>query len=447
MIYRHSIDRCLDTEIGEHGLNTERLGHWLAQLAPRLESLKQEVLRRESALFRVVERSDDIEDARRALARLLEGGRTLLFFGTGGSSLGGQTIAQLGGWCIPGDCSSIGPPLARTRFYDNLDPRSLHKGLALLKPAETRFVVISKSGNTAETLMQTLTALNWVRRAGLESKIPNMFLGLSEPETPGRRNGLRALFTHLGIPMLDHDPEIGGRFSALSNVGMLPALARGLDCHALRAGAHSVLSDLLNAQSPYDFAPALGAAIAIGLAKEKDVRVSVMMPYADRLSRFAHWYVQLWAESLGKSGEGTTPLAALGPVDQHSQLQLFMDGPRDHLITIIRPAPEGDNDPPAPADLARLAGASYLADRRISDLVRAQQQAIADALTQAQRPVRTIDVDNLDERALGALMMHMMLETILAAHLLDVDPFGQPAVELGKQLTREYLGKPAPGDA
>jgi len=177
----------------------------------------------------------------------------------------------------------------------------------------------------------------------------------------------------------------------------------------------------------------------IGLAKERGVRATVMLPYSDRLSRFAAWYVQLWGESLGKQGEGTTPVAALGPVDQHSQLQLYLDGAPQHFITVVRENC-GGSGPRVSADLAKIAHAEYLSGHAAGDLVAAQQKAIPEALLAAGRPVRTIDFERLDERALGALMMHFMLETILAGHLLGVDPFDQPAVESGKVITRRYLG-------
>jgi len=163
-----------------------------------------------------------------------------------------------------------------------------------------------------------------------------------------------------------------------------------------------------------------------------------MLPYSDRLSRFAAWYVQLWGESLGKNGEGTTPVAALGPVDQHSQLQLYLDGTPQHFITVIRENCAG-RGPSISPELAEIAGAPYLAGRTAGDLVAAQGRAKPDALIASGRPVRTIDLERLDERGLGALMMHFMLETILAGHLLGVDPFDQPAVESVKILTRRYL--------
>jgi glucose-6-phosphate isomerase len=433
-----SVEGCLESKIGGAGLSQAALHADLAKLEPRLVSLREAYAQATLPLLRVPEWRDDIGAARAALQRLIQGARTLVFFGTGGSSLGGQTLAQLGGWGIPGDDKHGSETRPRTRFYDNLDARTLDLALSGLDLKTTRFVVISKSGGTPETLVQATTAIEAVRKGGLTQRIPDMFLAVTEPKAPGATNGLRALCEEFGIPALDHDPTIGGRFSGLTNVGLLPALARGLDVVALREGAGSVVRAMLEASSPGEFAPAVGAATAIGLAKKRGIRANVMLPYSDRLSRFAAWYVQLWGESLGKQGEGTTPVAALGPVDQHSQLQLYLDGTPQHFITVIREDCAG-RGPRVPADLAKIASADYLAGRAAGDLVAAQQRAVPEALIAAGRPVRTIDIGSLDERALGALMMHFMLETILAAHLLGVDPFDQPAVESGKILTRRYL--------
>jgi glucose-6-phosphate isomerase len=433
-----SVEGCLETSIGAAGLPPATLEIYLERLRPRLDALREAYADGSLPLLRVPEWRDDIAAARAALAALSKDAKTIVFFGTGGSSLGGQALAQAGGWSIPGDYGNERVPRPRTRFYDNLDGRTLERALAGLDPLTTRFVVTSKSGNTPETLVQAIAAIESVRHAGQGARIPELFLGLTEPGAKGKTNGLRALCEALSIPTLPHDPNIGGRFSALTNVGLLPALARGLDVEALREGARTVVMALLETPEPRDFAPALGAAIAIGLAKERGVKASVMLPYSDRLSRFAAWYVQLWGESLGKAGEGTTPVAALGPVDQHSQLQLYLDGAPQHVVTVIRGACAGTG-PRVAADLAALAHAGYLAGHSAGDLVAAQQRAIPEALIAARRPVRTIDVERLDERAVGALMMHFMLETILAGALLGVDPFDQPAVESGKLLTRRYL--------
>jgi glucose-6-phosphate isomerase len=162
------------------------------------------------------------------------------------------------------------------------------------------------------------------------------------------------------------------------------------------------------------------------------------MAYADRLERFTRWYVQLWAESLGKDGKGTTPLGALGPVDQHSQLQLFIAGPRDKLFTVITVDAAGKG-PRIVADLAQACGEPGFAGKTIGDLVAAQGRATAETLAKNGCPVRTIHLDRLDEASLGELLMQFMLETIIAADLLGVDAFDQPAVEEGKVLAKQYL--------
>jgi glucose-6-phosphate isomerase len=342
--YRQSIAGCLAGAIGEHGLSEAELGRWLETCSPALHALKADHATGRLPLLKIAEDTADLEDAEAAFARLMEGGEAVVFFGTGGSGLGGQTLAQLGGWNLPGVscCADTSRPRPRTRFYDNLDPLTLSAGLRRLNLARTRFVVTSKSGGTTETLAQLLVALSAVKEAGLAADIPKMFLGITEPDKPGKTNGLRALLSSLDVPMLEHHTGIGGRFSCLTNVGLLPAIARGLDARKIRAGAREVVDSLVSSSFPAAFAPAIGAATAVGLSKERGIRTLVMMPYNDRLGRFSEWYVQLWAESLGKGGEGTAPIPALGPLDQHSQLQLFMDGPREIAVTVVRVASAGE---------------------------------------------------------------------------------------------------------
>jgi glucose-6-phosphate isomerase len=436
--YTQSIDGCLEGAIGKYGLTPAELSRWLDPLGPAIAALQEDYRTRRLPHLRIAEDTADVAAAEAALANLSKGADTIVFFGIGGSSLGGQTLAQLGGWNIPGMANEAQRRRPRTRFYDNLDPVTLQSALASFDLVETRFVITSKSGGTPETLVQALAALAAVKAAGLESRMPDLFLGITEPAVAGKANGLRTLLEAHGIPILDHHPGIGGRYSAFINVGLLPAMARGLDPRAVRAGARDVVAALMAAKHPSDFAPALGAAVAVGLARERGIRALVMMPYADRLGRLGHWFAQLWAESLGKNGQGTAPISALGPVDQHSQLQLFMDGPREYLISIVR-APSAGLGPRMSPQLAASAGLDYLAGRTAGDLVAAQAVAVPEALLRAGRAVRTFDLARLDERCVGALMMHFVLETILAARLMGVDPFDQPAVELAKVITRERV--------
>jgi glucose-6-phosphate isomerase len=440
--YSQSIAGCHAAAIGTNGLDDHVLADVYDRLVQPLGELKSDYDTRRLAILRIAEDTADIDDAEAALARISMGAKTLVFFGTGGSALGGQTLAQLGGWNIPGAASDTQKARPRTRFYDNLDALTLSGALETLDLATTRFIVISKSGSTVETLSQMIATISALKAVGLEAQIPSMFLAVTEPAVGGKPNGLRDLCRSLAIPMLDHHTGIGGRFSVLSNVGLLPALARGLDVRRLRAGARSVVDGMLAAPRPQGFAPTDGAAIAYALNAYNGIANHVMLPYADRLGKFSEWFAQLWGESLGKAGKGTSPIACLGPRDQHSQLQLFMEGPHDHLITILR-VPTSNKGPRIDAALATKAGIAFMGNRTIGDLVDAQSAAIPEALARASRPVRTIDIPVLDEFSLGALLMHFMIETIFVAKLMGVDAFDQPGVELSKVITRARLSDSA----
>lgn len=437
-LYTHNIDGCLASKIGATGIDAAVLADTLDKVSIGIDRLKRAHQDKSLPLLHIAEQSDDILQIKSALAKLSKGAKRILFFGTGGSGLGGQTLAQVSGWNIPGGANVYDRSRPRTRFYDNLDPLTQLGTLDETDLSTTRFVIISKSGGTTETLAQAITALSALKDAGLESDIPNLFLGITEPQKDGCTNGLRTLFEDHNIPMLDHHTGIGGRFSCLTNVGLIAAEARGMDAMRIRAGANAVVQNLLSATSPNTCPPAVGAAVALSANAQHGISNLVMMPYSDRLSKFSDWYVQLWAESLGKNGKGTTPMATLGPRDQHSQLQLFMDGPPTFLFTVLRIA-NANSGPRIDGELAKAAGAPYMADKTVGDIVHAQSHAIVEALGKAGRPVRTIDMASLKEESIGALFMHFMLETILAGFALDIDPFDQPAVELAKTLTRQHL--------
>lgn len=236
----------------------------------------------------------------------------------------------------------------------------------------------------------------------------------------------------------DHLGDLGGRFSVLSLVGLLPAMIAGIDVIAVREGAAAVLGAFRDKKDISDIPAVMGAAMVEYLAAENGVTITVMMPYDSRLEAFARWHQQLWAESLGKAGKGTTPVRALGPVDQHSQLQLFLDGPADKFLTIVT-ADMAGSGPVIDAGLATDYGFEYLAGRTVGDLVAAEARATVQALIERGRPVREIRIAELAPRTLGALMMSLMLETVLTAGLLGVDAFDQPAVDDGKKLTISYL--------
>ena len=431
-----SIDNAREENVGPHGVKADALKAALTRAESALEWLRARHADNGLPLLRLPETRGDLETIRDTARQLADRATDIVILGTGGSSLGGQTLAQLAGFAVPGVGSLRPPP--RLHFIDNLDAHTYAELLARLPHATTRFVAISKSGGTAETLMQTIAALSALKDAGLQTRIPDLFLGISEPAKSGKKNGLRDLLGKFRVPMLDHDPGVGGRYSALTNVGLLPAAMLGLDVGAIREGAGLALAPVLSKKPAAQVPAALGAALSIALAESKGKSISVLLAYCDRLQRLTHWYVQLWAESLGKEGKGTTPLAALGPVDQHSQLQLFIAGPRDKLFTIVTVGATGQG-PRIDGELAKLAGEPGFSGKTIGDLVAAEGRATAETLVKNGCPVRTIHIDRLDEESLGELMMHFMLETIIAAHLLGIDAFDQPAVEEGKVLAKKYL--------
>ena len=431
MTYRQDIAGCLAETVGQRGVTAGELDAMLARAKPALATLNRRRDEGSLPLLRLPARRDDLAGLAGVADEFRRRFDHVLVLGIGGSSLGGQTLCAL---ADQGFGPRPGAP--RLHFMENIDPASFAALFAALDPARTGVIAISKSGGTAETLTQLLATVDWLRQALGEADIGDRIVALTEP----RDSPLRRLAARRKLRLLDHDPGIGGRYSVLSNVGLLPAMIAGLDAAALREGAAAVLDATLGAASPREAPPALGAAIAIALNDRRGIGTSVLMPYADRLAFFGLWFRQLWAESLGKSGKGTTPIRAMGAIDQHSQLQLYLAGPADKMFTLITLAVAGDGGS-MPPDLTDDRDLAYLAGRSMGDLLDAEQRATATSLIRHGRPTRRIDLERLDERSLGALLMHFMLETIIAADLIGVDAFDQPAVEEGKVLARQYLGE------
>ena len=379
-----------------------------------------------AAVRRSVE-ATDLGPAKDVVEHLTKNTTDLVVLGIGGSSLGAQTLAQLAFWGTPAYVPRPGGP--RVHIIDGIDSAVFRKLLQNVDLRTTRFFVVSKSGSNTEPLMQTLVAIQALEEAGGGKYLKHHFAGVTE-EKP---NPLRTILRDMDAPVLAHDPDLGGRFSAFSVVGLVPAMLVGLDPVALRTGAAEMLAAAMKGDVP----AVDGAALSVA-ASDAGLNQSVMWVYRDRLARLPKWWRQLWAESLGKNGKGTTPIDAQGPVDQHSQLQLYLDGANDKLFTLIE-AP-AMVDATANESWAKKHDLALYAGRGMSEVVAAQVRATAETLTGAGRAVRRISFQKpLEERNLGALLMHFILETLIAARLWGVEPFGQPAVEQGKILTRKYL--------
>jgi len=436
MTYRQSLENCFAAAIGERGLTEGAWQRMLERAAEAMRTVKRWHGEKSLPLLHLPWRCDDLNRCREAADLLTQGATDIVHFGTGGSSLGAQMLAQLAGYRVPASRLRLGlDACPRLHFFDNLDGASLAEALASLDLETTRFLTVSKSGGTPETLAQLLAALEALTSAGLDPA--HHVVVLTEPTGP-ERNAVRRLAARHGLMALDHDPGVGGRYSLLTNVGMLPALVMGLDPVAVREGAAEVMQGLIDGDDPESVAPAAGAAMVQGLTEDKGLTATILMPYSDRLRLFSAWYQQLWAESLGKEGRGTQPVAAAGPVDQHSQMQLFLGGPADRLLNVIRARTAGDG-PRIPESYRDDPLIGYLAGRTVGDLVDAEARANAETYARHNRPVRVIGIETPDERTVGALAMHFMLETILTGLMMGIDPFNQPAVEAAKVLTRDYL--------
>jgi glucose-6-phosphate isomerase len=428
--YIQTIETCLAARIGAGGLSDTEFAAALAPLESSLTRLRRARDNGSLPHLGIPARTDDLA-AIGTVAKRLCGYSDVVVLGTGGSSLGGLTLAAV----------SRAPAAPRLHFLDNVDPDGFDGALAALNPARTAALIVSKSGTTAETLAQALVLLPWLAVGGAPR---DRAFVISDPARPGAApTPLARLATHYHLAVHDHEPGIGGRFAALTNVGLIPAAVAGLDPAAVRGGAAAALAMSLDAAAAAESPAAVGAALAFALARHRGVGQSVLMPYIDRFGPFGLWYRQLWAESLGKAGQGTTPVAARGTVDQHSQLQLWLDGPADKMFTLILGDAAGTGARLDTAPAGRT-GLEYLDGRTMGDLLAAEQEATADTLVRAGRPTRILRVARADGETVGALMMHFMLETILAADLFGVDPFDQPAVEDGKRLARERLAAMVP---
>jgi glucose-6-phosphate isomerase len=368
----------------------------------------------------------------------------LVVVGIGGSSLGARAVtdALLGPhWNHDSDEGRDHYP--RLHYMDNPDPGSVAELLARVDPRRTLFNVVSKSGSTAETMAQLLVLEAFLAEQVEAEKVRGHLLFTTDPEA----GVLRRMAEARGIPALAVPPAVGGRFSVLSPVGLLPAAVTGVDTRGLLAGAADMESRCRNPLLQENPAGLL-ATLLHAADVERGRRIHVLMPYHDRLRSLALWFQQLWAESLGKERgvdgrrleTGPTPLPALGAVDQHSLLQLFMEGPRDKVILFLKVGER--EDPVAIPALHPGEGAlAYLGGHTLADLLEAERRATAEALRRAGRASATLEVDRLDARSLGELLMLFQMATVFAGALYGVDPLDQPGVEAGKVLTYGLLGR------
>ncbi|HEX5036479.1 MAG TPA: glucose-6-phosphate isomerase [bacterium] len=382
--------------------------------------------------------TDDLKGLKTLASELRSRCRKALILGIGGSALGPRLLVEALG-------SEEGMDV---EVCDSLDAEGWTRTAARSDPERTLLVVISKSGKTLETWAAFVYFFEKFR-AALGEKAWRQMVAVTDSE----KGALRQLSQEKGFPCLKIPPGVGGRFSVLSPVGLLPAALAGADVDSLLAGARR-MEERCATDDPW-LNPALMSAILherFEVLRKRNIRV--LISYAERFRSFGPWMAQLWAESLGKSPMGgakppvgSTPVSSFGPRDQHSQLQLYLDGPADKIVTFLgieEGAAERLSEAP---DWARVLGeeAAQLSKKKIHELTDASRLATEEALRARGRPNQTVLLKDGSAYDLGQLLLMCELETVYAGQLLGVNPFDQPAVEQIKRNVREFLtGKITP---
>ncbi len=350
-----------------------------------------------------------------------------LLLGIGGSALGPRAILE-----------ALSPlhNLRRTPrvfIYDNVDPRTIDAILEIIDLKKTTVNVITKSGSTAETVASFMILWEQMQKLYGEEAFKR-FIATTDPE----KGNLREIVRRYGMSSLEIPPGVGGRYSVLSPVGLLLAEVIGVDTKELLLGARDMRQRCMEEDLWKN--PALLLASALYKFGQAGRTIDVIIPYADGLKSFSEWFCQLWSESLGKLGLGLTPYPSVGTTDQHSQLQLWMEGPEDKVVLFIRVEDYGV-DRKIPIVFEDMDGLNYLSGHSLSELIKAEEESSELALAKAGRPNARITVPSVDAYHLGQLFMFFEIVTAFTGFMLGINPFNQPGVEEGKHFTYGMMGK------
>lgn len=377
-----------------------------------------------------------------SLSKVLETAKWLRSFesviqvGIGGSALGNRMLHE----ALLSPFYNELPQEQRTgpRFYlaENPDPQTIKAISQRVDPRRTALVVVSKSGSTVETMALFLWLSKYLETGLDNGAIAEKILVITDPE----EGALRAYANETGCRSLEIPPDVGGRYAVLSSVGLLSAATLGIDVASLLEGARLAKQQLtLKEGIRQNPAWTLAALHLVNVAKGRPM--NVLMPYADGLKTFGEWHAQLWAESLGKKGKGSTPIRALGAIDQHSQVQLYVEGPDDKLFTLIDVLSRPRDIVLPSSDRASLAALSYLQGKDLGEMLRVEAKATASALLKAKRPLVWIELPALNGRSLGGLIFFYEYVTALTGKVWGINPFDQEGVEQGKRYAYGLMGR------
>lgn len=331
----------------------------------------------------------------------------------------------------------------RMFFEDNVDPDRFAATMGMLDLNDTVFDVVTKSGGTAETMACFMVARGAVTDALGEKAVREHFVAVTDPE----KGNLRKIVNDEGLRSLDVPPGVGGRFSVFTPVGLLPAAVSGIDIDELLAGA-AFMDERTRKEGLRENPAYLAAAMQYLSDTKKGKRIAVMMPYSNALLSVADWFRQIWAESMGKRLDlagnvvhtGQTPVKALGATDQHSQVQLYVEGPNDKTFTFLRVG-KFAHDRPIPKMYPDVDAVSYLGGASLAELINAEQTATETALIKAKRPCARITLPEINAFTVGQLLYMLEVMTAFSGGLYGINPFDQPGVEEGKRLTYAIMGR------
>ena len=408
----------------------------LDEIRPRLREAADGLLGDPPGFMRLPKTSEYAEASARVAEEIRDSGATdFIHVGIGGSALGPMALHKALSHPYYNALSGEDRRGPRMHFAENTDPATLSAILDLAEPDGTWVNVVTKSGSTAETMANFLV----IRGVLVDALGDFGFQGRTIATTDPEEGFLKQIADREDLEVLPIPADVGGRFSVLTPVGLLPAAVAGLDVDALLAGAAQCVDEVNERGAEH---PAvLGAAMHYLMDTARGRNVRVMMTYADALERLAAWFVQLWAESLGKDGKGSTPHGAVGTTDQHSQVQLYMEGPQDKVIEIVE-VEEHPRDLPIPEAYEDLEGVGYLGGHTMAELLNVECDATRRALTEAGHPNSTIKLGATNEENLGYVLQALEVQTAIAGSLYGVNAFNQPGVEAGKQITYKRMGRP-----
>lgn len=420
MAFKQILINVWQEKIGNNGISKTSLETAEKLIVKEIDQIKAE----KRKLFDFSDIDSKTKEIEKIVSELQKDFEYIYVLGTGGATLCGQTI-----------CGLQYQDLIKNKvhFVDNIDPKSFEFIKNNINYDKSLILVISKSGGTLETISQFAFFINIFEEKLGKNDLAKHFLVITDTDI--ENNKIRNIAEKLKIRVESHE-KVGGRFSIFSSVSLIPAVFIGLNIKEILRGAAEEIRKTFEEKSSTSIT---GAALNYLMIEDRKIPNTVMMPYIDRLKNFTTWWAQIWAESLGKNDKASTPIRSLGTLDQHSQLQLYLDGKKDKFFNVMYIRERGDELKINLNPVFKEQNLDFINNKTFANIINAAAFATIETLAKNKSPVRTFEIDKLDEFTMGAICMNFILETVLLAGVWKINAFDQPAVEQGKKLTVDLL--------